>query len=195
MESPISWLYLIQLSAASPAKELDPVQQHYLDILEKTNQQLSLWWNPYGVMIGALGVLFAIAAIVAGFIIHRQGEEFKKTLEEKVSEFRKTLETTVGEYRKIIDSYILEKNAQMEEKSAQIQNELNEVQKQLETASGEERKRLEKRIERLETHQATLKPRAVPILPPGLSIPSSPSGASFDPMSLASGLFFFDAMF
>lgn len=47
----------------------DQATQHYIDILEKTNSQLSLWWNPYGVFIGALGVLFAIAAIIGSLIV------------------------------------------------------------------------------------------------------------------------------
>ena len=36
---------------------------NYLQILEKTNAQLSLWWNPYGVLIAAVGILIAVLAI------------------------------------------------------------------------------------------------------------------------------------
>lgn len=98
MEQPVSLLYLIQLDAAVRTKGLDPVQQQYLDILEKTNQQLSLWWNPYGLMIGALGVLFAVLAIFAAILIFLQGREF-----------RSLLNRTVGEYRQILDAFITEK--------------------------------------------------------------------------------------
>src|SRR5216683_5279708 len=57
------------LGPTASQRALDSV---YVRLLERTNQQLSLWWNPYGIMVAALGALFAVLAIVAAFIIFRQ---------------------------------------------------------------------------------------------------------------------------
>jgi hypothetical protein len=54
---------------------------NYLDILEKTNSQLSLWINPHALFVDSLGVLFAIAAILVGVVMFRQSHEYKRTLE------------------------------------------------------------------------------------------------------------------
>lgn len=61
---------------------LSNANQHYIDILEKTNNQLNIFLNPYVFLICALGVLFAIAAIISGFILFRQSNEYKKTLDD-----------------------------------------------------------------------------------------------------------------
>lgn len=80
----------------------------YIDILEKTNQQLSLWFNPYGLMVGALSILVALGAIVAGAFIFRLGKDYKdliETLKSKVEDQLKLINEQEG---KTID----EKNVQ-----------------------------------------------------------------------------------
>ena len=52
---------------------VNPDVQNYINILEKTNQQLNLWYNPYGIAIAILAIFFAILALAAAFIIYRQG--------------------------------------------------------------------------------------------------------------------------
>ena len=49
--------------------KIDSTTIYYQTILEKTNAQLSLWGNPYGLMIGALGVLFTCLTILCIHII------------------------------------------------------------------------------------------------------------------------------
>jgi len=58
--------------------------QAYIDILEKTNQQLSLWANPYSLMILVLTILIAFMAIALSFIIWKQGQDYKKALAESL---------------------------------------------------------------------------------------------------------------
>ena len=162
METPISWVYMIQLETDfGLSTKLDPVQQQYLDILEKTNQQLSLWWNPYGVMIGALGVLFAVLAIVAAVLLFRQSREF-----------RVLLDTTVNEYRQILDGFISDKNAQIDLMKEQVSTELGEAKTALASATGEEQKRIAAVIDKLEKQQEALKPQPVPKFPPNLILSS-----------------------
>jgi len=68
-----------------------PAELAYAEILIKTNQQLSLWWNPYGVMIGALGVLFAVVAILAVVLIWRQGRGYRKILDQAIHDYQNVL--------------------------------------------------------------------------------------------------------
>jgi len=71
--------------------------QNYIEILEKTNQQLSLWNNPYGIMVGILTVIIALMAIFFAYILYRQGKDYKDFLAEQ----KKIIE---GETKKSLDS-------------------------------------------------------------------------------------------
>jgi len=161
-----------QTNSQISAEELN---RHYADILEKTNEQLSLWWNPLGAFIGALGVLFAVGAIVAGIIIYRQGADYKKSLKE--------FEAT---YRVILDKVIQEKIAQLETFKSTIDVSIKEQQKQLETATADHRSQIESAIQNLErvkdnVIQSLQRPAVLPgfLAPTGTFFPS-PSG--FPPM-------------
>jgi predicted HAD superfamily phosphohydrolase len=58
---------------------VDPLyHEAYIKLLERSNEQLSLVGNPLAWMIGALGVLFTVGAIVAAFLLWRQSREFKE---------------------------------------------------------------------------------------------------------------------
>ncbi len=56
------------------------MEEQYIQILEKTNQQLGLWTNPYGIMIGVLAILFTILTIVAAVIIYRQSKDYQERI-------------------------------------------------------------------------------------------------------------------
>ncbi|MCX6715234.1 MAG: hypothetical protein NTX72_05490 [Candidatus Uhrbacteria bacterium] len=61
-----------------PPDQYQAMLNNYSSIVEKTNQQLSLWFNPYAVMIASLGAMFTIGAIVVTVIIWRNSNEQKK---------------------------------------------------------------------------------------------------------------------
>lgn len=61
--------------------------QHYVDVLEKTNQQLGLWMSSLGVLVSALGVLFAVLSIVVGIYGFWKYKSHKKELEEQLDAF------------------------------------------------------------------------------------------------------------
>src|SRR3989344_6410902 len=65
--------------------------QAYLEILEKTNQQLSLWYNPYGLMVAALTGLVALLAIVFAFVLWRQGKDYSDARKKFFEEQEKTI--------------------------------------------------------------------------------------------------------
>lgn len=56
---------------------MDSQTQTYIQILEKTNQQLSLWYNPYGLAVGILTALVALLAIIFAWVLWRQGKEYR----------------------------------------------------------------------------------------------------------------------
>src|SRR5437879_3003819 len=63
--------------APGPTATQRALDSVYMRLLERTNAQLSLWWSPYGLMVGALGALFAVLAIVAAIVIFRQSSEYR----------------------------------------------------------------------------------------------------------------------
>ena len=118
----------------------------YISVLEKTNQQLSLWYNPYGVMVGALGVLFAILAIVATIMIYRQGKEYKEKLEEDRKEFKNRL----SEFLRTQEDIIREKSEEAKKIDIKINELLSKYQQQLKSASNEQKKEIQKAIDQLQ---------------------------------------------
>lgn len=66
--------------------------QLYITLLEKTNQQLSLWSNPYGVLVAVLSFLVAFLAIVAAFILYRQSREYREIYQKALKEYEFTLQ-------------------------------------------------------------------------------------------------------
>jgi len=64
---------------------ISKLDQQYVEILEKTNQQLGLWTNPYGLMVTVLTFFVTILAVVVAWAIYRQGADYKKKLEEQLT--------------------------------------------------------------------------------------------------------------
>lgn len=111
----------------------------YEQILEKTNSQLSLWWNPYGLFVAILGILFAILAIIAAFVIYRQSREYKELI-------NKSLE----EHKAALDKLITEKNNQLENDKMRLDSLIMEYKEKLKTAGDENKKELKEFISKLE---------------------------------------------
>src|SRR3989344_6578028 len=97
--------------------------QQYIDILEKTNQQLSLWFNPYSLMINVLGILIAVLAVVFAFILWRQGKEYKDNMNAFLETQRRMLNVELKKVR-ANHKRLLEK-------------QISEVKENLETLRGE----------------------------------------------------------
>jgi len=117
----------------------------YQDILEKTNSQLSLWWNPYGVLIGLLGVLFTVLTIIAAVIIYRQSREHKELIKESITKH----ETVLGQM-------ITERNQQLKNIETNLNNTINEYKEKLKTATEENKKEINELIQTLETQKESI---------------------------------------
>lgn len=84
-----------------------------------------------GVFVAALGVLFTVGAIAAGFVLFRQSRDHRQLIEEFVQQYREILDgmrTQVG---------------------AQVEGTIAELRMKSETVEGEAKERLEKVIARL----------------------------------------------
>src|SRR5438876_432242 len=90
---------------AARDSNLTRTERTYREILEKTNNQLGLWTNPYGIMIGALGALFAVGAIVVGVLIWRQGQDYRRLIADSITKYQTILNTFIEEKNKQIEIF------------------------------------------------------------------------------------------
>jgi hypothetical protein len=117
----------------------DSMTRNYQQILEKTNSQLSLLSNPYGLFVAMLGILFTVLTIIAAFIIYRQSKEYRELI-------KKSLE----EHKIALDKLIIEKNNQLKIYETNLDNLIMENTEKLKTASKVNKKEIEKFIMSLE---------------------------------------------
>jgi hypothetical protein len=71
---------------ANPQLNYNEQKNNYIDILEKTNQQISLWYTPYNLMISILVgliTIIGIAVAIYGFIFSREN---KRQIEDLIDE-------------------------------------------------------------------------------------------------------------
>lgn len=115
----------------------------YQDILEKTNSQLSLWWNPYGLIIGLLGVLFTVLTIIAAFLIYRQSKEHKELIQESILK-----------YKTVIDTMIEERSRQLKNLEKNLEISITEYKTKLATENNKQE--IQKFIQILEKHKESI---------------------------------------
>lgn len=128
------------------------MEEQYIQILEKTNQQLGLWTNPYGLIVGVLAILFTVLTIVAVFIVYRQGKEYKEKLESDREQYRKNIEEFLSNQKNIIEK----REKQAEEVEKKIDNLIEEYKKDLDKSSSQQKDEIKKAIKRLEEEKVSL---------------------------------------
>lgn len=119
--------------------------QLYLTLLEKTNQQLSLWSNPYGVLVAVLSFLVAFLAIVAAFILYRQSREYRELYQKALKEYEGALQENLKKTG--IDA------------ETKIQLFIDEKTKEIETLSGDTKKEAKKIISDLKKEKDSISSR------------------------------------
>jgi hypothetical protein len=111
-------------------------QQAYIELLEKTNQQLSYWWTPWSVMLGVLTVLIGGGAIMASALFFRQSRDHRTLVQEVIERQLQVLNDFVAEKNDLIDL------------------RLTEVRQEINSATGEHRKELEAEYQALKDRLA-----------------------------------------
>src|SRR5690606_18615284 len=112
-------------------------------ILEKTNNQLSLWYNPFGVFIASLGVLFTVLAIVVAFVIYRQSQEHRRLVEKSIRDHNVTFTNLITEHKN-----------QLENSKANLDSIIAEYTLLFEAASDDQKQQFQNFISRLEEQRA-----------------------------------------
>ncbi|HVV14867.1 MAG TPA: hypothetical protein VHD55_00440 [Candidatus Paceibacterota bacterium] len=146
---------------------MDTTTQAYLEILEKTNQQLSLWYNPYGLMVAVLTGLVAALAIVFAFILWRQQKEYKDAFKDFLAERKKFANSEIAkaivEAGKVLDDKIIEADKQL---------------KDIKDSSSKTKKDIEKEIQELKKSRESLQSGSAIFRSGGVSGPIYGTAAS-----------------
>jgi hypothetical protein len=115
----------------------------YQDILEKTNSQLSLWLNPYGLLISALGILFTCLTIIFALILYRQSSDYKKTINQSIINYQTILDKLIKESQDQTKLYLERADERFTEK-------ISNYKKELQNATYDQKKILEEKLRQLE---------------------------------------------
>lgn len=119
--------------------------QNYQQILEKTNNQLSLWYNPYGVFIAFLGILFGVLSIMAIYINYKQSKEHKDLIKKSLDDHKIALDKLIDENNKQIKIYL-----------RNIDNAIADHKQDLSNANEEQKKQIKSMIKALEGQKSIL---------------------------------------
>jgi gas vesicle protein len=119
--------------------------EQYISILEKTNTQLSLWWNPYWVLITLLWVLFTIGAIVAAVLLYRQSQDYKQ----QQKAIQENQEKIFKEFLKKQETDVLNNNKKIEKIAKEFEELIAKYEKQFTHTTSKGKEDIEKTIEEL----------------------------------------------
>lgn len=128
------------------------VLNNYISILEKTNQQLSLWSNPYGLMVGILTLLIAVIAIAVSYALWRYSKEQR----DKINHF-------FAEQEKVIK----EKNENVKKVENKLNDLIREYEKQLKDTT-KNKKEIQKNIDELKKERARIGVYMGPVIATGM---------------------------
>ncbi|EKE06509.1 MAG: hypothetical protein ACD_18C00347G0034 [uncultured bacterium] len=150
---------------------VDPYQimlSNYADILEKTNQQLNLWTNPYGLMIGLLAIIIAIVAIVVSFLLWKNSSDQKKRSEEFFKKQEENIEAQMGIIKERSEKEN-ELSKQREKRAKEYEDSFNKLIAEYKTKlrgvdkeNKKEIERLEKNIDELNKNKLSLSSYTIP---------------------------------
>jgi len=116
------------------------ILNNYISILEKTNQQLSFLYNPYGLMVGILTLLIAVIAIAVSYALWSNSKEQR----DRINKF-------FAEQEKIIK----EKNDNVQRIESKLNDLIKEYEKQLKSTT-KGKKEIQKIIDELKIEKAQI---------------------------------------
>lgn len=126
--------------------------EKYVQILEKTNQQLSMAHNPYGIMVGILTILIAIVSIATAVVLFRQGRDYQSRLEKDRAEQKKKFDDFLETQMKIIK----ERNKTAKKLNEKVDLIIDEYKKQLEESSVSQKEEIQRAIDKLEAEKLSI---------------------------------------
>lgn len=127
------------------------ILNNYISILEKTNQQLNLWSNPYGLMVGVLTLLVALIAMGVAYALWRYSKEQR----DRINQF-------FTEQERIIK----EKNENVQRVEGKLNDLIKEYEKQLKSTT-KNKKEVQKIIDELKKEKARIGAYMGPVMVSG----------------------------
>lgn len=138
---------------SSSSSQYQVMLDNYASIVEKTNSQLGLWSNPYGLMVGILTLLMAIGAIVVACLLWKNSKEQREMTKQFFVEQEKLIK---------------EKNKSIEKTQARFQSKfkklISEYEKRLKMAKGKNEKQIQKAIDELKKEKLSAEAYIRPIV-------------------------------
>lgn len=120
-------------------------QENYIAVLEKTNESLSMRFNPYWVIVWTLSALFTLWAIVAAIMIFRQSADYKRQLNEN----RKNYENNLKKFLDWQEKIIQEKNEKYESIWKELESLITKYETELGSTASKGKKVIQKQIDEL----------------------------------------------
>ena len=149
---------LEQLEANTIATQ--KTNQHFSEILEKTNHQLSLWHNPYGVSIGILSVFFALLAVGVAIVLFKQSADHKKSIEKEIEQRTKFFNEFAKKHEENLEKNRKDALEQVEIGKKEAQEEFDKLIKEksekLKSADEKDRSEIRAQLEELKKEKAKL---------------------------------------
>jgi hypothetical protein len=114
-----------------------------------------------GVFIAALGVLFAIGAIIGAFILYYQGQEYTRKIDESIDRHRQELQASLKEYRDSVGALMATYEENFQAKLSSFDERVANGERLLATTHGHEAEAIERELEKIRTQRATIQRRTV----------------------------------
>ncbi len=127
------------------------LESKYVNLLEKTNQQLDLWRTPWGVWFAALSALFAAGAIIGWVIIYWVSKDFKDKRQE-----------SIGKANKVISGMENNELERINNRDKQFNNLITKYEEKLEKTDYNGKKKIQEIIEELKTEREINKVSSLP---------------------------------
>ncbi|MFA5967165.1 MAG: hypothetical protein WC805_01425 [Patescibacteria group bacterium] len=142
----------------------------YIDILEKTNHQLSLSWNPYNTILTIMLFIIAFLTVIFAVVVYFQGTEYKKKLNEDKINFDIKIKDLFSKHDKQVSRFINERKSKLKEIDKNYVALIDQYEQKLKVLeskpTGEKRRieEIEKSIERIKTERDILKTSGEPVI-------------------------------
>jgi hypothetical protein len=118
----------------------------------------------FGIAVAVLSILFTGGGILGAFVIYRQGQDYKKSMDDAITQIKTRSEVELERYTTVIDEYMVIKNAELESSKQSLLTTADSLTASLRTAREENRGAIRKEIEQVQ--------RALEVLPKPLAIPT-----------------------
>ncbi len=145
----------LKASLSKIEKKIDS-DERFISLLERTNQMMGLWSNPYSFLVAVLSVLVTAGSIFFGVMIfiwdRKQKEQYKLAIENAQLEYRNAAQALHNEYKYFLDD--------SRKAITAVQNNgmeiISKLRVQQETKNPEEQAQIQKQIETLELKSASI---------------------------------------